>query len=133
MPHPVMTAGAVTVAAARPRELARFYAALLGWEVVAEEPARPGRPPQDGWAQVEPPAGAPGMTLNFEFDEHHRRPVWPSVEGEQSASQHLDIGVDDLDAAVAWALEQGATLAEHQPQAGVRVLLDPDGHPFCLC
>ena len=27
----------------------------------------------------------------------------------------------------------GATLAEHQPQEHVRVLLDPVGHPFCLC
>lgn len=104
-----------------------------GWEVSAEEPARPGKPPEDGWAQVKPPNGASGMTLNFKFDDHYRRPVWPSVEGQQSASQHLDIGVEDLDSAVAWATEQGATLADHQPQKGVRVMLDPDGHPFCLC
>ena len=127
-----MTAGAVTIAAARPRELARFYANLLGWQLTAEEPARAGKPPEDGWAQVKPPSGASGMTLNFEFDEHYQRPVWPSVEGQQSASQHLDIGVDDLDAAMEWATRQGATLAEYQPQDGVRVMIDPDGHPFCL-
>ena len=45
---------------------------------------------------------------------------------------HLDIATDDLDAAVAHALECGATLADHQPQDGVRVMLDPDGHPLCL-
>ena len=45
---------------------------------------------------------------------------------------HLDIAVEDLDAAVAWARESGATLAEHQPQDRVRVVLDPAGHPFCL-
>ncbi len=45
---------------------------------------------------------------------------------------HLDIGVDDLDAGVAWALGAGATVAEHQPQDGVRVMIDPAGHPFCL-
>ena len=45
---------------------------------------------------------------------------------------HLDIRVDDLDAAVAYAVESGATVAEFQPQGGVRVCLDPDGHPFCL-
>jgi hypothetical protein len=45
---------------------------------------------------------------------------------------HLDIGVADLAAGVAWALQAGATLAEHQPQPDVRVLLDPAGHPFCL-
>lgn len=43
-----------------------------------------------------------------------------------------DIAVDDLDAAVGWAVDAGAALAETQPQEDVRVLLDPDGHPFCL-
>jgi hypothetical protein len=45
---------------------------------------------------------------------------------------HLDIKVDDLDQAVAWATEAGATLADFQPQNHVRVCLDPAGHPFCL-
>jgi Glyoxalase-like domain len=45
---------------------------------------------------------------------------------------HLDIEVDDLDAAIAHATELGATVATHQPQEHVRVLLDPAGHPFCL-
>ncbi|WP_169501813.1 VOC family protein [Kribbella catacumbae] len=26
----------------------------------------------------------------------------------------------------------GAELAAYQPQDNVRVMLDPDGHPFCL-
>lgn len=47
-------------------------------------------------------------------------------------AMHLDIGVDDLDAAVAWAVEAGASLAEVQPQQHVRVMLHPHGHPFCL-
>jgi beta-phosphoglucomutase-like phosphatase (HAD superfamily) len=45
---------------------------------------------------------------------------------------HLDIAVEDLDAGVAAAEAAGATLAVHQPQEDVRVMLDPDGHPFCL-
>jgi hypothetical protein len=45
---------------------------------------------------------------------------------------HLDIEVDDLDAAVEHAVELGATVASYQPQDDVRVLLDPAGHPFCL-
>lgn len=44
---------------------------------------------------------------------------------------HLDFAVDDLDAGVARALELGARLADHQPQDGVRVMIDPAGHPFC--
>ena len=46
---------------------------------------------------------------------------------------HFDFQVDDLDAAVADAVALGAKLATHQPQEHVRVLLDPAGHPFCLC
>ena len=133
MTRPRMQVGALTIGAARPRELAQFYAEMLGWQVVALEGPRPGKPPDDGWAQIRPPEGESGPTLNFETDENYRRPVWPSEPGEQNASQHLDIGVDDLEAAVAWALEKGATLAEVQPQDGVRVMIDPDGHPFCLC
>ena len=60
------------------------------------------------------------------------RPAWPATPGRQQMMVHLDVAADDLDAAVTWALEGGATLAEHQPQDDVRVLLDPDGHPFCL-
>jgi hypothetical protein len=46
---------------------------------------------------------------------------------------HLDFQVGDLDSAVAEAVALGATEAKHQPQENVRVLLDPAGHPFCLC
>jgi hypothetical protein len=46
---------------------------------------------------------------------------------------HLDLEVDDLDGAVAYAVSLGARLAAHQPRADLRVLLDPAGHPFCLC
>ena len=45
---------------------------------------------------------------------------------------HLEIEVDDLEASVAHAVAQGATLAGFQPQEDVRVCLDPAGHPFCL-
>ncbi len=34
--------------------------------------------------------------------------------------------------AVADAAGLGATLADFQPQDDVRVMLDPEGHPFCL-
>ena len=44
----------------------------------------------------------------------------------------MDVAVNDLDAAVAWAIEAGAKLADYQPQERVRVMPDPAGHPFCL-
>jgi len=46
---------------------------------------------------------------------------------------HFDFQVGDLDSAVAEALALGVTVAGHQPQGNVRVLLDPAGHLFCLC
>jgi len=67
-------------------------------------------------------------------DRNYVRPEWPAGPGDQQMMLHLDIQVDggDVPAAVAWAVECGATLAEHQPQDHTQVLLDPAGHPFCL-
>ncbi len=133
MPRPsFIEATSLTIGAPDPRGLAAFYARLLGWPVAHEDPPRPGQPAEDGWAQLRPPAGRPGPTLNFEYEAHYTRPVWPTVPGVQHVTQHLDIAVKDIPAAVAWALEVGATLADFQPQDDVRVMFDPAGHPFCL-
>jgi catechol 2,3-dioxygenase-like lactoylglutathione lyase family enzyme len=132
MLRPSLRVTSVTIGTSRPRELARFYSELLGWPVTAEEAPAPGEPDQGGWAQVRPPSEVTGPTINFEYERCFARPVWPSVMGQQTASQHLDIQVDDLAAAVVWAEACGARLAEVQPQDDVRVMLDPDGHPFCL-
>ena len=129
---PRLRVTSVTIGAPDPRALAAFYARLLGWTVTASDSARPGYPPEDGWAQVRPPPNLEAPWLNFEYEAHYARPVWPSVAGEQHVTEHLDIAVTELDSSVAWALEQGATLADYQPQDDVRVLLDPAGQPFCL-
>ncbi|MGV9502751.1 VOC family protein [Streptomyces sp. NPDC003642] len=60
-------------------------------------------------------------------------PVWPSGPGRQQMMVHLDIEVDDVARETARALTLGARLAQFQPQDDVRALLDPAGHPFCLC
>jgi Glyoxalase-like domain len=70
--------------------------------------------------------------IEVQWEPHYRPPVWPPADGEQLMMMHLDIGVADLDAGAEWAVSQGARLADHQPQEGVRVMLDPEGHPFCL-
>ncbi len=69
----------------------------------------------------------------FQETAGYRAPVWPPADGAQRPMMHLDVQVGDLDSAVAEAIDLGATLAGHQPQKHVRVLLDPAGHPFCLC
>ena len=70
--------------------------------------------------------------LAFNTSEGYVPPVWPSEAGLQQMMLHIDIAVDDVAAAVADAVELGATVADYQPQDDVRVLLDPAGHPFCL-
>jgi hypothetical protein len=105
-----------------PLALARFYCALLGYEVRSEDPT---------WVTVGPPGGG-GPRLSFQLEPLFRRPTWPSRTDAQQMMVHLDIEVRDLDAAGAHAQRLGATLAEFQPQKDVRVWLDPDGHPFCL-
>ncbi len=127
-----LVATSVTIGTPDPHAAARFWARLLAYRVTADE--APSDAADQGWAQVAPPPGAPGFTLNLEHEREFRAPVWPARAGEQVATQHVDVHVPDgdLDAGVAWALTCGARLAEHQPQDDVRVLVTPDGHPFCL-
>lgn len=101
--------------------LAGFYSRLLDWPIQHSQP---------GWVVVRPDGVLHG--LSFHHDDAYVPPTWPSRSDHQQMMAHLDIGTDELDAAVAWAVDCGATLAEAQPQDDVRVMLDPDGHPFCL-
>jgi catechol 2,3-dioxygenase-like lactoylglutathione lyase family enzyme len=126
--EPFLELTSTTIACPDPRTLAAFYSRLLRAEVTASDPPLPGEPETAGWAQV----AAGDLRVNFEFEQQWRAPVWPAVEGSQTATQHLDIWVHDLPAATGWALACGATLAEFQPQDDVRVFFDPAGHPFCL-
>lgn len=109
-----------------PEALACFYQQLLGWEVSSSSPT---------WVDmlIRDPEG-PGTSSNlaFQLEKDYEPPVWPSQAGHQQMQFHLDVGVVDVGAAVEDALAIGATIADHQPQDDVRVMLDPDGHPFCL-
>lgn len=109
-----------------PRVLGAFYRDLLGWEVRDDEP---------DWVVIKPPGtgAGPATGLSFQRETGHVAPVWPTPgAGEQQMQAHLDIGVADLAAGVARALELGAREAPEQPQDDVRVMFDPAGHPFCL-
>ncbi len=113
-----------------PRRLAEFYHTMLGWEIARSEGPRPGYPSSDGWVLLRAPGGE--HKLEVQWEPHYVAPTWPPADGEQLMMVHLDFGVDDLEEAVEWACHAGATVADHQPQDDVRVMLDPDGHPFCL-
>src|SRR5258705_6027534 len=101
--------------------LAEFYGHLLGWEVTASE---------SEWVLMRDPDGGTG--LSFQTESAYREPTWPEQRAGQDKMLHVDIQVDDLDAAVEHAVASGARLAKYQPQDRVRVMLDPAGHPFCL-
>jgi catechol 2,3-dioxygenase-like lactoylglutathione lyase family enzyme len=118
--RPVLKLTATVLDAPDPRALAEFYHRLLGWPIGRDEP---------GWVTLRPDGG-PGLA--FQEESIYARPTWPAAPGEQQMMLHLDIEVDDLEAACAHAVAAGAMLAEFQPQEDVRVLLDPAGHPFCL-
>jgi catechol 2,3-dioxygenase-like lactoylglutathione lyase family enzyme len=121
MEQPRMTLSTVVLDAPDGPALAGFYSRLLGWPVKRAEP---------DWVLLEGPVG--GTALSFQTEANYARPTWPAGPGDQPMMMHLDIQVEDVDAAGAHALAAGATLAEYQPQDDVRVFLDPAGHPFCL-
>ena len=119
--RPRLTLSGVVLDAPDPRALADFYRHLLGWTIRTDSPT---------WVSLVPPGG--GSALSFQLEPAYVRPAWPSTTTHQQMMLHLDVEVDDLDAAGDHAASLGATLADFQPQEKVRVYLDPVGHPFCL-
>lgn len=97
--------------------MAAFYSTLLGWKIAMEG---------DGYAMLQ----GPGQRLGFGEIPDYQPPQWPNDGTKQF---HFDLGVDDVAAMAARAVELGAIRPPEQP-GGERwtVLLDPAGHPFCL-
>ena len=105
-----------------PGALANFYSELLDWPVVHQESST---------AILAAPQGS--IFIVFQEALDYRPPVWPPEDASQRPMMHFDFQVGDLESAVTEAVALGATVAQSQPQENVRVLLDPAGHPFCLC
>lgn len=120
MTGPVGSLASISVDCPDPDLLAPFYRDLLGLHEVFATPDR-------GVVAL----GGAGPVLTFMRVDHYEPPAWPA--GPQLQQMHIDVAVEDLDAAVAAAVALGATEAGHQPAAQAwRVLIDPAGHPFCL-
>ncbi|WP_290048078.1 VOC family protein [Nocardia nova] len=116
--HSTATLSMVNIDSADPAGLARFYAAALGWEVTYSD---------DSYGMVE----GDGVTIGFGKVEGFRPAQWPDETGAKRF--HLDLQVDDLEAATERLCALGASRPDFQPGADRwRVLLDPDGQPFCL-
>ena len=108
----------VTLDCAEPAPLAEFWAAMLGGEVTFTTADAVG-------------VRTDSIRLAAMRVADHRPPTWP--ESDVPKQIHLDLGVTDLDAAVAEAERLGGRPAAEQPAPEHRrILLDPAGHPFCL-
>lgn len=117
---------AFTLDCTNPHELAKFYAALLKWDIVFYN---------EGWACVGAPGSGKGAypSILFQHNPDYIPPVWPDAPEEQQQMAHIDFAVEDLNKAVQHAIQCGAKVAEEQFSDDWKVMLDPAGHPFCLC
>jgi catechol 2,3-dioxygenase-like lactoylglutathione lyase family enzyme len=102
-----------------PRALAEFYAAILGMRINEDI---------GDWVVIGEKPGA--RRLAFQRARHWRPPVWGDAEHPQQL--HLDIRVDDVDAAEREVLARGARRLPGEVAGRYRVFADPAGHPFCL-
>jgi catechol 2,3-dioxygenase-like lactoylglutathione lyase family enzyme len=109
-----------------PQELGRFYAALLQWEIGFND---------DEYAWAYAPGSQRGTYpfLLFQQDLDYVPPVWPEEPEAQQQMAHIDFIVSNLEQAVQHAIRCGASVANAQGSESWRVMIDPAGHPFCLC
>ncbi len=102
--------------------LQNFYANILGWEKKT---------------MYDCPAVVSKNGLVFLFmkcDIEYVPPVWPEEAEKQQKQMHFNFQVDDLPSAVEEAAKLGAAKAANQYGGEYFVtMLDPEGHPFCLC
>jgi hypothetical protein len=108
----------LNVDCADPARLAQFWAAALGWTVSYSDAT---------YGMVE----GDGGKIGFGRIEGFQPAPWP--DDAATKRFHLDLQVEDLDTATEQLCALGASRPDFQPGADRwRVLLDPDGHPFCL-
>ena len=102
-----------------PHALAAFYAEMLGMCV------------NERYENFVVIGSAPGRReLAFQRSSQWIPPRWPDPHGSQQL--HLDVRVDDIDAAEREVMALGADRLHGVEETGFRVFVDPAGHPFCL-
>jgi len=106
-----------------PDELSDFYQKLLGWEKRKYTTSSIVFNDYDGMP----------FQLLFHYDKNYVPPVWPAEPEKQQQMAHLDFFVENLEEGVSHALSCGAVLAPIQFTDSWRVMIDPAGHPFCIC
>jgi catechol 2,3-dioxygenase-like lactoylglutathione lyase family enzyme len=115
--------GNIAIDCKKPEKQRDFYAELTGWEkhILWNCPALDG---ENGLLTV--------LFMSCDFD--YVSPIWPEEPGKQQKQMHFDFQVKDLTVAVDAAIALGAVRPSSQYGGEDFVtLLDPEGHPFCLC
>ncbi|MCQ8831030.1 VOC family protein [Streptomyces malaysiensis] len=118
----VATAAVLALDCADPEELAEFYARVLGAEI--QPMTTPDR------IEIAAPGGS---RMAFLRDHGFAPPSWPRPDDSQQA--HLDLLVDDIDAAERQVVDLGARPLDTKHNGGLRdtrIYSDPAGHPFAL-
>lgn len=103
------------------RKLQKFYGELLGWELceLFDRPAV---------------RSSGGVVFLFIEEPGYIRPVWPEESGKQQKQMHFDFQVENVLEMVEKAKVLGAVMAAEQYGGEDFVtMIDPSGHPFCLC
>ncbi len=105
-------------------KLSQFYLSLLGWEIVEYE--------DEVFIIIRSPDKA--QRLSFQHVEGYVPPVWPWSGSDRQQMAHLDFAVDDVAAAVEYAVQCGAKIASAQyfERHLITTMIDPAGHPFCI-
>ena len=115
--------GDLSIDSKDPDSLQSFYAGLLGWEK---------RTMWNCPALLSPDGKMCFLFMKCECD--YTPPVWPEEPGKQQKQMHFNFQVDNLPQAVEEAERLGASKAKAQFGGDDFItMLDPDGHPFCLC
>ncbi|GAA3600806.1 VOC family protein [Nonomuraea rosea] len=110
------TLSSIVIDCADPTALAAFYAKATGWQSTG------------GDADFAGLEGGP-VPVSFQRVDGYQGPGWPA-DGKHL---HLEFKVSDVEAAKQELTALGATVPDFQPGGGDwTVLLDPEGHPFCL-
>jgi catechol 2,3-dioxygenase-like lactoylglutathione lyase family enzyme len=104
----------VVIDCADPAALAAFYSELLGLPITYRS---------EDWVVIA--ANNQSSGIAFQLAPDHQPPRWPDPAYPQQF--HLDVMVDDVEAAAPEVLALGA-----RPMPGGSVFADPAGHPFCL-
>ncbi|MFI6871592.1 VOC family protein [Nocardia sp. NPDC050406] len=102
-----------------PAALANFYQGVLGGSVETVD---------ETWSVLTDPVG---RRLAFQLSPKHEPPRFPDPHGSQQF--HLDIQIDDIEAAQRDVLALGAErITDAVEDDTFRVFRDPAGHTFCL-